>query len=122
MPSPVRGIMANQLGEVGRENRAETRSQPGGWSDDVEAHEVHMREVQKVCVGQSSDPSSEDSGRRTSPEQSATTVSTASGLPSIHDLDLQETTVKTLKPVESNIEESSDDVPQLPQLSQIYYK
>lgn len=125
MPSPVRG--ANNLG-ADAQSRARlpkspvwSRSEPGGWSDDIEAHEARMRNLQPAREAKVSEDSSEDTGRRTSAELSATTMSTASVLPSVHDSNsLNESGVS--KVAENDEEERPDVVTQLPKLSKIYYQ
>jgi hypothetical protein len=85
----------------------------------MEVHEAQMQEIQNKRRWNASDRSSEDTGRRTSPEQSATTISTVSALPSL-DLDIAEN--KASRPPKDNVEELSDDAPSLPQLAKAYYK
>jgi hypothetical protein len=125
MPSPVRG--SNDFG-ADAQSRAQvprspvwSRSEPGGWSDDIEAHEARTRNLQQARKAKVSEDSSEDTGRRTSAELSATTMSTASVLPSIHDSNsLHESGVS--KVTENDEEEQPDVVTQLPKLSKIYYQ
>jgi hypothetical protein len=80
-----------------------------------------MRNLQEARKAKVSQDSSEDTGRRTSAELSATTISTASVLPSVHDSNsLNESAVQ--KVAENDEEEQPDVVTQLPKLSKVYYQ
>lgn len=127
MPSPVRARVSQSESNTGRSRSQSLQSpkvtalQPGGWSDDVEAHEARILSLRKARTAKASEPSSEDTGRRTSPEQSATSMSTASALVSIHDLDLLDRK-RANRHLDDDAAEAPDRVPQLPQLSETYYK
>ncbi|KAH8168446.1 ABC transporter domain-containing protein [Sarocladium implicatum] len=96
MPSPIRETARRDgkrsiIPHCRDSEESQALSSPSGdWSDDVEPHESRIEHLKRSRLLQSSDPSSEDSGRRASADQSATTVSTASGYPSVQDMSLSD--------------------------------
>lgn len=121
----ILGCSADQVRNRKTEQYEPTQTQPTRWSDEVETHETHLSVTQDARSGRASDPSSEDSGRWTSLEHSTTTPSTSPALLGIQELEPPETKkagALTKNSDESGLEESVDDVNDLPQRSEIQYK
>ena len=129
MPSPTRKpvgkdkalLVHPQIGDSEESEPVRQTGGTGGWSDDVEAHEARVREAQRSRLGKSSDPSSEDICGRTSLDHSATTLSTASGNICVQHIDPLDLT-DVVKEVGDFTSEAIDEVPHLPQVSEISYK